>query len=399
VELEKKHQKLANIPVGELVNAINELSALLLSRSSLLLSKYPGRGIPFLGHWCRKDNIIQLIENSLGSLGCLDNYVESQGYYKRAFSKGIVTHWIAGNVPTLGLLSLMSGILTKNANLIRVPSSSDNLLIDIMEQFARLGEIPKAIADSIKIIRYDYKDLRVAEAVSMISDVRVIWGSDDSSIAIKALPSKLICSDIVFPDRTSLIIVGNAFLNGGKTDRITRLIAHDASVFEQKACASPHTVFLDTDDDGVIREFCHSLSIAMEECLKKIPKRVPSQKEVSAILNIRTQYDMFHEAWYSEGTEFTILSDDEVKLGPPIGNRTIYVRKMPELGKLSAIIPDNIQTIGLASEGVEYEHITNKLGGAGVHRFTPIGAMTNFGIPWDGIDLPQQMVRWTTRRA
>lgn len=397
-ELEEARQKISVISTGVLIDAIDKFSKELLSRANPLHKKYPRHGLPFLGHWCKKENLVGLLDNSLGSIDCLDKYVGFYGGEKRAFPKGIVVHWIAGNVPTLGLLSLISGILTRNANLIRVPTKANNLLDDLLMQFAESGEIQQTIANSVKIIRYDYMEKDLAESISRLADVRIIWGGDESSTAIKSLPTKLTCTDIVFPDRTSFVIVGKPYLSGNKNETITRLIAHDASVFEQKACASPHTVFLDTDEEHEIEKFCEALSIAMQEYLDKIPKITPTQKEVSAILNLRAQYDMFHEAWYSQGTEYTILSDNDVKLGPPIGNRTIYVRRLPTEDKLAAIIPKNIQTVGIAAEGEAFERITRQLGYVGVQRFTPIGAMTTFEIPWDGIDLPQYLIRWTTRR-
>ena len=35
-----------------------------------------------------------------------------------AHPRGIITHWLAGNVPILGMISLIQGIITKNTNLL-----------------------------------------------------------------------------------------------------------------------------------------------------------------------------------------------------------------------------------------------------------------------------------------
>ena len=106
---------------------------------------------------------------------------------------------------------------------------------------------------------------------------------------------------------------------------------------------------------------------------------------------------MFHKATYSKGTEYSIFSDNESKLGPPIGNRTIYVRKLPDLETLSTIIPPNIQSVGIAADDDEMEYFTTLLGSCGVHRITALGSMTHFELPWDGIFIPQHLVRWTSR--
>lgn len=400
--LEKNRQKLACFSISELIEAFRSFSETLLDRSCSLIGKYPESGIPFLARWCGGDNLSNMIADSLGSLDVLDGFVpriNTPNREVRAFSRGIVVHWLAGNVPTLGLLSLLSGILTKNANIVRIPSKSDGLLAELMAHLNGLGALHAVVADTVAVIRYNHVETGVAESVSRIADVRIIWGGDESSAAIKALPCKATCTDLVFPDRTSFIVVGKSYLAPEKLAAVTRLIAHDASVFEQKACASPHTIFLDVDDDKEVGKFCQALLNAMQKMLKTIPKRPPSQNEVQVILNLRAQYDMFYEAWYFQGTEFSILSDDKTQLGPPVGNRTIYVRKLPAMDELAFVLPVNIQSVGLACDADEFEFLTLRLGLAGVHRFTPMGAMTSFEIPWDGFMVPQYLVRWTTRQS
>jgi hypothetical protein len=384
-----------------LINAFEDLSDYLLDRSNPLLKTYPKAGIPFLARWCAGENLKRILFDSFGNIDCLDKYVlrsELSVRESQAFPKGLAVHWIAGNVPTLGLLSLILGVITKNSNLVRLPSSADGLLADLIKSLSLLGNVHKKIANAISIVRYDYSNLEIAEAIAQKADTRIIWGGDESSKSIKALSSKLTSTDLVFPDRTSFLIVGQSEMRKDRLDAVTRLIAHDASVFEQKACASPHTVFLSTDNDNDITTFCETLAKAMQHTLKAIPKVIPSEREVIAILNMRTQYDMFHDAWYSTGTEFSVLSDDKEQLGPAIGNRTLFVRRLPSDEKLIEMIPENIQSVGIAADEEEFSRLSILLGQKGVHRVTPLGAMTHFEIPWDGIDIPQYLVRWSSRQ-
>ena len=39
----------------------------------------------------------------------------------RAVPRGIAVHWLAGNVPLLGMLALAQSILTKNVNILKAP--------------------------------------------------------------------------------------------------------------------------------------------------------------------------------------------------------------------------------------------------------------------------------------
>lgn len=393
-------KQLGNYSHEEIVAAFDDLSRSLLHRNNPLLSAYPGAGLPYLAALCRKEAFSGAVSDALGGLDCLDGFVPrltGDGSEKRAYPRGIICHWIAGNVPTLGLLSLLSALMTKNANLVRLPSASDNVLPDLLAHLHSLGEVHARLAESVAVVRYDHKE-EIAGELSLLADTRIIWGGDESTAHVKSLPSKPGCFDVIFPDKTSFAVVAGSNLEGERARVAARLIAHDASVFEQRACASPHTVLLSTDSDDVVDGFCELLHDAMIEIQKTIPKTAPSSVTSSAVLNLRSQYDIFHKAWYPEGLSFSILSDNKPELGPAIGDRTLFVRKLPKGQALERMIPPNIQTAGLAAEGDEYEELTQRLGQAGVHRITRLGGMTHFGLPWDGVLIPQFLVRWTTRQ-
>lgn len=400
--LRRAQAELETISVRRICAAFDDLAAALLDRSNPLLGRFPGSGLPFLARLCEGRNLAAMVGDSLGGLDHLDRFLprESQiGREGRAYPRGIAVHWLAGNVPTLGVLSLISAMMTKNASVVRVPSAANELLAELMRMFHGMGEAHRLLAGAVAVVRYNRNDATSAEALSGMADVRIIWGSDETTTAIRALPSKPSCVDVVFRDRTSFTIVGRTYLTGEHADRTARLIAHDASVFEQKACASPHTVFLSTDSDDELDAFCERLDRAMNAVLRQIPKQVPTPRESAAILNLRSQYAMFHKTWHPSGLEYTILADRGERIGPPIGNRTLYVRKLPPDKALVAAIPENVQTVGLAADGEESDRLTNLLGAAGVHRITAPGGMTQFELPWDGIPVPQCLVRWTLRPA
>jgi hypothetical protein len=311
---------------------------------------------------------------------------------------------MAGNVPTLGFLSLIQGMLTKNINIIKSSSDSDTLLSELLGQ---MGEIEpessisgRALVESVAVIRYDRSQIEVGNYLSNQADARVFWGSDESVKLLKQLPTGIGTQDIVFPNKTSAIVIGKrALVERGKFPGISRKIAADVSIFEQKACASPHTIFLETTDDAIVDAFAEALKSALTQALRSHPKNMPSSTERTAILNLRSEYDMFHRAWYSDGIEFSILSDDKVKLGPPIGNRTIFLRKVKDLSEIAELITPNVQTIGILTDSDQHEQLTNLFGAMGTQRFTKLGMMTNFESPWDGYNMPQNFVRWTSRQS
>ena len=396
-QLTAAQRELAGWPVERIVAALDRFSATLLDRANPIHRQHPGSGIPFIAQWTARQNITAILDTAFERRECLDGFARLRGRGDReyrAFPRGLAVHWMAGNVPTLGFLSLVVGLATKNANVIKLASGATTLMSGLLEQ---LSAIEPALAGAAAVIRYDRGERAIGEALSRAADARVFWGSDESVDVLRALPARPTVSDVVFPNRTSFIVIDQASLDRVGVEKLARRVALDVSVFEQKACASPHTVVLLTEQPDAVRAFGEHLHQALGAALRGMPKVTPSEREVAAILSLRAQYDMFHEAWYSTGTEFTILADEHVQLGPAVGHRTIYLRRLADASRLPELIAPNVQSIGLAIDPASYDAVTERLGGAGVYRFATLGTMTNFELPWDGVMLPHHLVRWTSR--
>jgi hypothetical protein len=397
------HKNLVAWPVDRIIEIFDDFSNHLLNPQNAVHKCYPNSGIPFIAGWCRRSNLESILDSSFGNRGFLDKFVpgrsnSSKAY--RAFPRGLAVHWLAGNVPTLGFLSLIIGVLTKNANLIKVSSSSNKILSDFLNILSIIksdeSKNGKDLIRSIAVVRYDRSRADIGETLSKNADIRVIWGNDESVNTIRKLSSKIDAMDIVFPNKTSFMVVGSSILENKNIKSLARRIAIDISVFEQKACSSPHTLFIETDNDSILEILAKSLKKEFVSALRSIPKTVPTEKEVAVLLKLRAEYDMFHRAWYSDGTEFTILCDDLFQLGPAVGNRTIYLRKVHNLEKVAELITPKVQSVGIIADDRQTKTLADLYGEKGVQRLAKIGAMTHFEIPWDGNFFPQHMVRWTS---
>lgn len=398
-------KQLISIPVTDIIAVLDRFGNHLLERHNPIHKLYPMSGIPFIATWCQRQNLEKLIQTAFSNSDCLDRFVDSavrsdRSY--RAFPRGVAVHWMAGNVPTLGFLSMIMGLLTKNGNILKLAKGANDLLSSLLEQLVLTDGDGRCggdfLASSLAVVRYDHEEVDIGSAMSRQADIRIIWGGDDAVNAIKRLPTKTDNLDIIFPNRTSFMIIGTEITTPEELIKTARRAAMDISIFEQKACASPHTILLLTEKRETLERFAQALHAALQDALKSIPKAIPSEKEISALLNLRAQYDMFNDAWYSSGTEFTILSDDKLQLGPAIGNRTVYLRMTTDLDRIAELITPNVQSVGIQVDPGQFEYLTNRLGEKGVQRFTRLGAMTHFESPWDGYFVPQHLVRWTSRQ-
>jgi hypothetical protein len=275
------------------------------------------------------------------------------------------------------------------------------MLADLLELLGKVKNgSPRSGAElvrSLAIARYEHTRMDAGEALSRAADVRIFWGSDESIRALESLPAKPEARSVAFGSKVSLMLIGASVLGMMDMPAIARRVAQDVSIFEQKACASPHTLFLETTDGAIVNAFAEELKRAMQAALRNLPKLPPSPREVCAILELRARYDMFHKAWYSEGTEFSILLDDRFQLGPAIGNRTLFLRAVERLDRVGELVTPQVQSVGILATTEQYERITSLLGDLGVERFVPIGTMTHYESPWNGTFLVQNMVRWVSR--
>ena len=275
--------ELRAIPVDYIIDVLESFSEALLDRNNGLSQRYPNSGLAYIAHWCQRKNLENLVCQAFDSKLVLDNFQPSKARKDRAYRampRGLVVHWMAGNVPTLGFLSLLQGVLSKNANLIKLPKDADGLLGDLMRTLEGIkteklngSDLTKAMA----AIRYDHTRTDVGKILSMQADVRLMWGSDDSIEQIQSLPKKIGCHDMVFGSKTSMIVIDKETLDANNLSDTARRVALDISVFEQMACASPHTLFLETNDDDDVERFAGALQKALVRNLKTMPKMPASE--------------------------------------------------------------------------------------------------------------------------
>lgn len=129
----------------------------------------------FLPLWLRRTNLQTLAQRLLrGRPEALDRFVplgENDPILVCAQPRGLVVHWVAGNVPVLGLLSLVQSMLCKNANIVKVSHRRPGmlpLLLAVLAQVAYAnprGETisGRVLTETIAVIYTDRQDEAAAQ--------------------------------------------------------------------------------------------------------------------------------------------------------------------------------------------------------------------------------------------
>ncbi len=109
--LKAGQEALRKVSVDDLIGLCDAAAAAWTRPNHPLAATIRRQGLGFLPLWMRRRNLAEITARSLrGHPQLLDGFLrlnESDSTLLRAQPRGLVVHWVAGNVPVLGLLSLL----------------------------------------------------------------------------------------------------------------------------------------------------------------------------------------------------------------------------------------------------------------------------------------------------
>ena len=399
---------LARQPVEALIGIINKASKI-WQDPNFELGDFREKGLGFLINWCKSSNLRELADSSLyNRRQTLDTFCNIPGYTNRQIKhipQGMTVHWLSGNVPVLGMLILVQSIITKNLNLLKAASTYTDSMPLLLRCFKDISYITPGgyelkgedLLKTISVVHYGHNDLDVANIVSKAADVRIAWGGADAIHHVQNLQKKWNSQDIMFGPRLSFMAISAESISSPrKARKILRRAATDCSVFDQTACASPHTIFVEKNSHISPKDFAEMLSLEMEKASVRIPVDSKSPETNDQIITIRAVYDFMGEVWAPSNTNWTVLYDEEKGLAKPTYSRVITIKPVDSILETIDYIDESIQTIGLGAEKEKRLDFAELAVARGVDRCPDIGSMTNFEMPWDGVNVIDRLVRRVT---
>lgn len=367
------------------------------------------RGMGFLAEWCSPEYLNRVATIGLrGNRMYADTFLplqDSKVQYLKATSRGLVCHWLAGNVQVLGMFALVQSIMTKNVNLLKVSSRDDGVFGTLLsafedESFTTPGGYTiygNDLLKTIALIYFKHSNTSLGRLMSERSNARIAWGGRESIETVSAYPSTYDCEDLIMGPKLSFSVIANDVLNDErKVKKLARKVAVDASVFDQTGCASAHNVFVEEGGDFTPLQFAEFLAEGMKKTALQIPKAATSAEQISAIHSARGIYDFKGKVFGDADSVWTVLYDDELELNKPVYSRVVFVHPVKQINETIQFVNDDIQTIGLAAKGQKALDFAEQAANAGAMRFPDCGRMLNFESPWDGMFIMERLVRWNT---
>ena len=369
------------------------------------LSRVPG--LPYLSLWLREENIRSLYLTNFGSIPASGDIITiSSRLGMFSVPRGIVCHWIAGNVPVLGIFSLVLATLGKNASILKIPPElgrTFNLLLKGLEEtvlFVEGDEVTGSIiARSVALVSFPSSNHQISEAFSLAADCRVVYGSEEAVSAISRLPHQVHCESIMYGPKYSLAVFDQVSKCSADFPDLLEGLARDIVLFNQTACSSPHVVFCEKGGFG-IRKVAELLKIAFERISGHLYHPL-AEGTVIAVINTRAQYllDVHKDILCSSDLKWTICMNDDLSLEEPVQGRCIFLKEVDDINQVLDLITRKVQTVSLSvRDELRRESFVQELAYRGVDRVMTPGMMHEYTQPWDGILGAERMVRWIAVR-
>ncbi|HCC49136.1 MAG TPA: hypothetical protein DEQ38_13625 [Elusimicrobia bacterium] len=337
----------------------------------------------------------------------LETSVERRGYSGliRAMPKGVVLHVGAGNV-FLGILdSLVIGFLTKNVNIVKLSSSGSRFINLFMAALAEADE-KGALAKSAAVLSWKGGSQGLEEAALKHVNAVFVWGGYDAVQAYRRIAPIDVRVE-GFGPKTSVGVVFESCITHEGMDNVARRAALDASLWDQAACSSLHTLYLIAPakkHKALAAEFLKCAKTHFAALAADLPPGKLSPDEMVEITKARqlarVDQALGNASYISSApkTDWTVIyeSDPVYRVSPL--NRVLYVKTVETLEEVrDRLLPlrGYIQTVGVGGS-IERKKVMETLGPAGIARVVRLGKMLeeSNGSPHDGIFPMMSLVNW-----
>lgn len=355
---------------------------------SNLLRKTAGKeysDLAALAFWCRKGNVCGMRNSGGGLEHCL--------------GRGLIFHITPSNVPVNFAFSFFFGLLSGNANIVRIPSKDYeqiNIICDVIKRLFTNGRY-KSISERTAFVRYGHEK-EITDAFCAIADGRIIWGGNNSINEIRKSMMKPKSVEIVFADRFSFGLLDTEAVNSASDEQINDLAQkfyNDTYLMDQNACSTPHLIVW------------HG---ARAECAQK--------RFWNAVYMEAGKYNLEPVKAVDKYTDMTIMcmrSDVEIS-GIEQKDNLLYIlniKKIPKeidrlrgrfgmfmqcrvdsIDELTPYITESVQSLlyyGMDKNELMSWVLENNL--MGIDRIVPFGRSLDMNVFWDGYDIIRQLCR------
>jgi hypothetical protein len=396
-----EHLEIENILNEEFINQnylkpFDEISIQFLSKLSQMILKHKGikhyPELVALAYWLRKSNISAII----------NQFQKNTSKSELIVPGGLAFHIAPSNVDTIFLYSWALSLLAGNLNVVRI-SQTQNEQLDLLLSLIRKVLINKKwlpISKRNIVISYP-KDVKINTYISSLSDLRILWGGDETVINIKGLLSKPTTKDIAFADKFSYSIINaSAYIKTASKERIqiAKHFYNDSYWFNQMACSSPRFVIFSgtkKNCENAGKLFWDNLEKELKRRNQKVTIDVAMEKLIYTYETMsKTNTDLILNKGYDKPVVLRVDKNEINNLRETCGGGFFFECFANNLDELIELVGEKDQTLTYFGFGKNaLKNFISKVNGKGINRIVPIGQALNFSSTWDGYSLLNEFTK------
>ena len=285
-----------------------------------------------------------------------DNSVE-----KRLEPLGILFHIAAGNAEGLPFFSVIEGLLAGNVNILKLPSVDDGISVMLLHEMIK--EEP-SLAPYVCVLDVPSTNVKILKTLADMADAVVVWGGDVAVSAARSMASP----------ETQIISWGHklsfAYVSAAADfEQELYDLAHHICATNQLLCSSCQGIFVDTEDETVVKATAEKFLHILEEVRVDYPQeKIGVRGKVSISL-----YNEELESTYTgrkilrgKGVSVITAMDSEFEISYMFKN--CWVKPLPRKNIIKALKgkKGHLQTVGLICADGERAELADIFAKAGL---------------------------------
>jgi hypothetical protein len=344
-----------------------------------------------LGFWMRRSQLVSL----------RDQFSAMNAPGTVRLPRGLVFHIPPANVDTIFMYSLLLAALTGNQSLVRLPGHRGPA---IAAMCAALNDVMTSVESghstpAIAVVGYGH-DAAITAAISARSDVRVIWGGDETVSRIRGIPLPPRSVELTFADRYSLAAISvDAYLAADPRRRaqLAEDLVSDAFPFDQAACSSPQLVVWcgsAAATEGAASTFYGEVAGAAARRGYSVDAGMATAQTLAAA-SLAADHAVGRCRRFGRELLVVDVEGPEDIVRKHVGGGYLLSLRLGALEELAPFLTRTDQTV--TQFGFDEAELIEFAGSAastgGVDRIVPIGQALTFDRFWDGHDLLSAFTR------
>lgn len=294
----------------------------------------------------------------------LDEWLPTQMCYRRAFPRGLVLHYLVGNIPLASMYSLFRGIMTRNMNLAKWASRDPITPLGMAD--ALLSVDPDhPIARSLSMAYWPH-NADIGDLALDMADAVCVWGGEE---AVRAVKGKVRIGVPIaeYGPRWSAAVID---LTRCDPEEAAYRLAEDVAYYDQEACLSAQRAFVRGDAQDLARRMRKHF-----EAFSAVFPLGTSSKDALAHRAMSLAEARYLDWPTDAGRDWAtvVVEDPDEVHGHPLG-RTVYLHQVDDLAEIAQHFTPRTQTIGAYPWNIAFEY-GDEWARRGVDRLCELGAV------------------------